>query len=309
MEWKGRGRVAVKLHPEEISAVIKERIRQYEETPEIRCMGRVVQTADGIARIYGLRECMLGELLEFSGGVYGMALNLEEDTVAAVLLGDQRQVNEGDKVKGTGHSVDVPVGDGLLGRVVNALGQPVDEKGPLQAGRRRPVEREAHGVMDRKSVNTPLQTGIKAIDAMVPIGRGQRELIIGDRQTGKTAIALDTILHQKGQGVKCIYVAIGQKASTVAQLVRTLEDFGAMEYTAVVVAAAGEPAPLQYLAPFAGCAMGEEWMEQGKDALISAGTQPRTAPSPCCCGVPPEGKPIREMCFISTPGCWSGRPA
>ena len=238
MEWKGRGRVAVKLHPEEISAVIKERIRQYEETPEIRCMGRVVQTADGIARIYGLRECMLGELLEFSGGVYGMALNLEEDTVAAVLLGDQRQVNEGDKVKGTGHSVDVPVGDGLLGRVVNALGQPVDEKGPLQAGRRRPVEREAHGVMDRKSVNTPLQTGIKAIDAMVPIGRGQRELIIGDRQTGKTAIALDTILHQKGQGVKCIYVAIGQKASTVAQLVRTLEDFGAMEYTAVVVAAA-----------------------------------------------------------------------
>lgn len=268
MEWKGRGRVAVKLHPEEISAVIKERIRQYEETPEIRCMGRVVQTADGIARIYGLRECMLGELLEFSGGVYGMALNLEEDTVAAVLLGDQRQVNEGDKVKGTGHSVDVPVGDGLLGRVVNALGQPVDEKGPLQAGRRRPVEREAHGVMDRKSVNTPLQTGIKAIDAMVPIGRGQRELIIGDRQTGKTAIALDTILHQKGQGVKCIYVAIGQKASTVAQLVRTLEDFGAMEYTAVVVAAAGEPAPLQYLAPFAGCAMGEEWMEQGKDALI-----------------------------------------
>ena len=202
MEWKGRGRVAVKLHPEEISAVIKERIRQYEETPEIRCMGRVVQTADGIARIYGLRECMLGELLEFSGGVYGMALNLEEDTVAAVLLGDQRQVNEGDKVKGTGHSVDVPVGDGLLGRVVNALGQPVDEKGPLQAGRRRPVEREAHGVMDRKSVNTPLQTGIKAIDAMVPIGRGQRELIIGDRQTGENGHCAGYHPASEGTGSK-----------------------------------------------------------------------------------------------------------
>ena len=255
------------MHPEEISAVIKERIRQYEEKPKIRHTGRVLQTADGIARIYGLKECMLGELLEFSGGVYGMALNLEEDTVAAMLLGDQRRVNEGDVVKCTGHGVEVPVGDVLLGRVVNALGDPVDKKGPLQT-RRRPAEREAHGVMDRKSVDTPLQTGIKAIDAMVPIGRGQRELIIGDRQTGKTAIALDTILNQRGQGVKCVYVAIGQKASTVAQLVRTLEEFGAMAYTTVVVAAAGDPAPLQYLAPFTGCAMGEEWMEQGGDALV-----------------------------------------
>ena len=256
------------LKPEEISSVIKEQIKNYKQKLETSDVGTVIQVADGIARIHGLENAMQGELLEFPGEVYGMVLNLEEDNVGSVLLGDSNSINEGDIVKTTGKVVEVPVGDAMLGRVVNALGQPIDGKGPISTTKSRPVERVASGVISRKSVDTPLQTGIKAIDAMVPIGRGQRELIIGDRQTGKTAIAIDTIINQKGQGVNCIYVAIGQKASTVASIVKTLTEYGAMAYTTVVVSTASELAPLQYIAPYAGCAIGEEWMESGKDVLV-----------------------------------------
>ena len=256
------------LRPEEISSVIKEQIKQYSTKLETSDIGTVIQVADGIARIHGLEKAMQGELLEFPGEVYGMVLNLEEDNVGAVLLGDRRNINEGDIVKTTGRVVEVPVGDQLTGRVVNSLGQPIDNKGPIETDKYRPIERVASGVISRKSVDTPIQTGIKAIDAMVPIGRGQRELIIGDRQTGKTAIAIDTIINQKGQGVHCIYVAIGQKASTVANIVKTLEEFGAMDYTTVVASTASELAPLQYIAPYAGCAIGEEWMERGEDVLV-----------------------------------------
>ena len=256
------------LKPEEISSVIKEQIKRYAAQLEVADVGTVIQVADGIARIHGLDNAMQGELLEFPGEVYGMVLNLEEDNVGAVLLGNQKNINEGDTVKTTGRVVEVPVGDAMLGRVVNALGQPIDGKGPIETDRYRQIERVASGVISRKSVDTPLQTGIKAIDSMVPIGRGQRELIIGDRQTGKTAIAIDTIINQKGQNVKCIYVAIGQKASTVDSLVKTLEEFGAMSYTTVVASTASELAPLQYIAPYAGCAIGEEWMEAGQDVLI-----------------------------------------
>ncbi len=256
------------LRPEEISSVIKDEIKKYSTEFEVSDVGTVIQVADGIARIHGLEKAMQGELLEFPNEVYGMVLNLEEDNVGAVLLGDTSNINEGDTVKTTGRVTTVPVGDAMLGRVVNALGQPIDGKGPINTTKVRPVERVASGVISRKSVDTPLQTGIKAIDSMVPIGRGQRELIIGDRQTGKTAIAVDTILNQKDQDVLCIYVAIGQKASTVANIVKTLEDNGAMDYTTVVAATASELAPLQYIAPYAGCAIGEEWMEAGKDVLI-----------------------------------------
>lgn len=256
------------LRPEEISSVIKEQIKQYSTKLETSDIGTVIQVADGIARIHGLDEAMQGELLEFSGEVYGMVLNLEEDNVGAVLLGDQTNISEGDVVKTTGRVVEVPVGDAMTGRVVNSLGQPIDGKGPIESDKYRPIERVASGVISRKSVDTPLQTGIKAIDAMVPIGRGQRELIIGDRQTGKTAIALDTIINQKGEGVHCIYVAIGQKSSTVANIVKTLEEHGAMDYTTVVASTASELAPLQYIAPYAGCAIGEEWMENGEDVLV-----------------------------------------
>ena len=256
------------LRPEEISSVIKEQIKRYSTELEVSDVGTVIQVADGIARIHGLEKAMQGELLEFPGEVYGMVLNLEEDNVGAVLLGDSRNINEGDTVKTTGRVVEVPVGDAMLGRVVNALGQPIDGKGPVNTEKFRQIERVASGVITRKSVDTPLQTGIKAIDAMVPIGRGQRELIIGDRQTGKTAIAIDTIINQKGQNVKCIYVAIGQKASTVASIVKTLEEYGAMSYTTVVASTASELAPLQYIAPYAGCAIGEEWMEQGQAVLV-----------------------------------------
>ena len=256
------------LRPEEISSVIKEQIKRYASELEVSDVGTVIQVADGIARVHGLENAMQGELLEFPGEVYGMVLNLEEDNVGAVLLGSNKNINEGDTVKTTGRVVEVPVGDVMLGRVVNALGQPIDGKGPIQTDKYRKIERVASGVITRKSVDTPLQTGIKAIDSMVPIGRGQRELIIGDRQTGKTAIAIDTIINQKGQGVKCIYVAIGQKASTVASIVKTLEEFGALSYTTVVAATASELAPLQYIAPYAGCAIGEEWMENGEDVLV-----------------------------------------
>ena len=256
------------LRPEEISSVIKEQIKRYSTELEVSDVGTVIQVADGIARIHGLEKAMQGELLEFPGEVYGMVLNLEEDNVGAVLLGDSRNVNEGDTVKTTGRVVEVPVGDALTGRVVNALGQPIDGKGPIVTDKYRKIERVASGVITRKSVSVPLQTGIKAIDAMVPIGRGQRELIIGDRQTGKTAIAIDTIINQKGQGVHCIYVAIGQKASIVASIVKTLEEYGAMAYTTVVASTASELAPLQYIAPYSGCAIGEEWMENGGDVLV-----------------------------------------
>ncbi|MBQ8857283.1 MAG: F0F1 ATP synthase subunit alpha [Lachnospiraceae bacterium] len=256
------------LRPEEISSVIKEQIKQYAGQMEVSDVGTVIQVADGIARIHGLENAMQGELLEFPGEVFGMVLNLEEDNVGAVLLGDHKNINEGDTVKTTGRVVEVPVGDCMLGRVVNALGQPIDGKGPIQADKFRQIERVASGVISRKSVDTPLQTGIKAIDSMIPIGRGQRELIIGDRQTGKTAIAIDTIINQKGKDVKCIYVAIGQKASTVATIVKTLEEHGAFAYTTVVASTASELAPLQYIAPYAGCAIGEEWMENGEDVLV-----------------------------------------
>ena len=256
------------LKPEEISSVIKEEIKRYSSHMSVAEVGTVIQVADGIARIHGLEKAMQGELLEFPHGVRGMVLNLEEDNVGAVLLGDATNIEEGDIVKTTGTVVEVPVGDEMIGRVVNALGQPIDGKGPISSRKFRKIERVASGVIDRKSVDTPLQTGIKAIDSMVPIGRGQRELIIGDRQTGKTAIAIDTIINQKGQNVKCIYVAIGQKASTVANIVKTLEENGAMDYTTVVASTSSELAPLQYIAPYSGCAIGEEWMENGEDVLI-----------------------------------------
>ena len=256
------------LRPEEISAIIRKEIEGYSNQATMDEVGTILEVGDGIVRIFGLANAMAGELLELPGGVMGMVQNLEEDNVGAVLLGDDSNIKEGDLVKRTGRVAEVPVGDSMIGRVVNALGQPIDGKGPILTDKTRPVERVAHGVLERKSVDTPLQTGIKAIDAMVPIGRGQRELIIGDRQTGKTAIALDTIINQRGKNVLCIYVAIGQKASTVAQLVKNLEEHGAMDYTTVVAATASELAPLQFLAPYSGCAIGEEWMEEGKDVLI-----------------------------------------
>ena len=256
------------LRPEEISAVLKEQIKNYKNRLESSDFGTVIQVGDGIARVYGLENCMAGELLEFTGNTYGMALNLEEDNVGAVILGSDRDIREGDIVKPMGRVVEVPVGENMLGRVVNALGQPIDGKGTIVTKESRPIECAAPGVLQRKSVNQPLQTGIKAIDSMIPIGKGQRELIIGDRQTGKTAIAIDTIINQKGKDVICIYVAIGQKKSTVAQLVQNLENKGAMDYTIVVSATASEVAPLQYIAPYAGCAMAEHFMYQGKDVLI-----------------------------------------
>lgn len=256
------------LRPEEISAVIKAQIRKYETKLELEDTGTVIQVGDGIARVHGLDKCMSGELLEFPNEVFGMVLNLEEDSVGAVLFGSDTLIVEGDLVKRTQRIVEVPTGDALLGRVVNALGQPLDGKGPIQATSFRPIEGPAPGVIDRKSVHQPLQTGIKAIDSMIPIGRGQRELIIGDRQTGKTTIAIDTIVNQKNENVICIYVAIGQKQSTVAQIVKNLEENDALRYTIVVASSASDPAPLQYISPYAGVAMAEAFMYEGKDVLI-----------------------------------------
>ena len=256
------------LRPEEISSVIKEQIKNYKGKLDVSDFGTVIQVGDGIARVYGLEKCMAGELLQFGEDTFGMAQNLEEDNVGAVILGSDRNIKEGDIVKPTGAVVEVPVGEELIGRVVNSLGQPLDGKGAIRTKERRPVESPAPGVLPRRSVHQPLQTGIKAIDSMIPIGRGQRELIIGDRQTGKTAIAIDTILNQKDSDVICIYVAIGQKASTVAQLTQTLEDKGAMDYSIIVSATASDAAPLQYLAPYAGCAMGEHFRDKGKHVLI-----------------------------------------
>lgn len=256
------------LRPEEISSVIKDMIKQYDNKLDTVDVGTVIEVGDGIARIHGLDNCMAGELLEFPAGLYGMVLNLEEDNVGCVLLGSDRTLKEGDTAKRTGRIVEVPVGEAMIGRVVNSLGQPLDGKGPINSDKFRPIESKAPGVIERKSVSVPLQTGIKAIDSLIPIGRGQRELIIGDRQTGKTTIVVDTILNQKDQNVICIYVAIGQKASTVAQIVDTLEKNGAMDYSIVVTASASELAPLQYMAPYTGVAMAEEFMYSGKDVLI-----------------------------------------
>lgn len=256
------------IRPEEISSILKEQIQNYKTVLEVSDEGTVISVSDGIARIYGLQSAMSGELLEFPGEVYGMALNLEENNIGVVILGPFSHIKEGDKVKRTGKVVEVPAGEAMIGRVVNALGQPIDGKGPIKTDKFRPLEAPAPGVIYRKSVHEPMQTGLKAIDSMVPIGRGQRELIIGDRQTGKTAVAIDTIINQKGQDVICIYVAIGQKKSTVANVVHTLETQGAMDYSIVVSASASEPAPLLYLAPYAGCAMGEEFMYNGKHVLI-----------------------------------------
>ncbi|MDI3269939.1 MAG: F0F1 ATP synthase subunit alpha [Bacillota bacterium] len=256
------------IKPDEIAEIIKEQIEKFDYRTEMAEEGTVLSVGDGIAHIWGLRDAVAGEMLEFPGGVYGIALNLEKETVGAVMMGPDTHIQEGDPVRRTGRIIEVPVGEALIGRVVNALGQPIDGKGPLETPHRRPVESAAPGVMDRQNVKEPLQTGLKAVDALIPIGRGQRELIIGDRSTGKTAMVVDTILNQKGEDVICIYVAIGQKASSVAQVVRVLDDHGAMDYTIVVAATASDPAPLQYIAPYAGCAMGEYFMYNGKHALV-----------------------------------------
>lgn len=258
----------MQLRPEEISAVIKEQIKNYRTKIDMDDVGTVVQIGDGIARLHGLDKCMANELLEFEGGVYAMALSLEEDSISAVMLGSSENIKEGDTVRRTGRVVCVPVGEKLLGRVVNALGQPIDAKGPIEAAEIRPVESPAYGIIERRSVYQPVQTGIKAIDSMIPIGKGQRELIIGDKQTGKTAIGIDTIINQRGKDMICVYVAIGQKNSTVLRVVDSLEKAGAMDYTIVVAATAAEPAPLQYIAPYAGVTMAEYFMQQGKDVLI-----------------------------------------
>ncbi|MGE5677527.1 MAG: F0F1 ATP synthase subunit alpha [Pseudomonadota bacterium] len=256
------------IKPDEISGILKERIKHFDQRLQSNDVGSVIQVGDGIARIYGLRTCMVNELLEFSNGVYGMALNLEEDNIGCVLLGSDKDIKEGDPVKSTGRIVEVPVGEGLLGRVVDALGNPIDGKGAVKFDKYRATTTTAPGIVARKPVKQPLQTGIKIVDALTPIGRGQRQLIIGDRQTGKTSIAIDAIINQKGKDCLCVYVAIGQKASTVALIVETLKNKGAMEYTTVVSASASDPAPLQYLAPYSGCAMAEEFMYNGKDVLI-----------------------------------------
>ncbi|RNC28878.1 MAG: ATP synthase subunit alpha [Candidatus Dichloromethanomonas elyunquensis] len=256
------------LRPEEISSIIKQQIERYDCALEVVDVGTVIQVGDGIARIYGLEKAMSGELLEFPGGVYGMAMNLEEDNIGSVILGPYEDIKEGDQVKRTGRIVEVPVGEALIGRVVNVLGQPVDGKGDIAASGYRPIESPAPGVIDRKGVHEPLQTGLKSIDSMVPIGRGQRELIIGDRQTGKTALAVDTIINQKGQNCICIYVAIGQKQSTVAGVVKKLEEYGAMDYSIVVMATASDPAPIVYIAPYSGCTMGEYFRDKGQHVLV-----------------------------------------
>ncbi len=278
----------MELQPEEITKIIRAQIKNYEAKMEVSETGVVILVGDGIAKASGLEKCMAGELVEFPDGSYGMAQNLEEDTVSIVILGSDQGIKEGDTVKRTGKVVSVPVGDALIGRVVNALGEPIDGKGSIAAADFKPIESPAPGIIERQHVNRPLQTGIKAIDSMIPIGRGQRELIIGDRQTGKTTIATDTIVNQKGKDMICIYVAIGQKASSVTRLVEDLRKRGAMEYTVVVAATASSPDPLQYLAPYSGCALGEYFMSQGKDVLIVY-DDPVQARCSVSCTVPAAG--------------------
>ena len=258
----------MRISPDEVSAVIREQMEKFRASAELTGVGRVLQVGDGVARVYGLRDAMMGEMVEFPGGVYGLAHNLEEDNVGCILLGRDTEIKEGDVVKTTGRIIETPVGDALLGRVVNALGEPVDGKGPIAAREHRAIETRAPSVVERQPVKEPLQTGLKVIDVMTPIGRGQRELIIGDRQTGKTAVAVDAIINQKGQKVVCIYVAVGQKLSTVARVADVLARHGAMEYTTIVAATANAPAPQQYIAPYAGCAMGEHYRDAGKHALV-----------------------------------------
>ena len=303
----------MQIKAEEISSIIKEKIKGFDKQVDVKETGSVIQVGDGIAKVYGLDGAMAGEMLEFPGGLYGIALNLEEDNVGAVLMGDDVGVKEGDPVKRTGRIAEIPVGEALIGRVVNAIGQPIDGKGPIKATLSSRIEVVAPGVNTRQSVREPLQTGIKAIDAMIPIGRGQRELIIGDRQTGKTAIAVDTIINQKGLDVFCIYVAIGQKRSTVARVVKTLEENHAMDYSIVVAATASDAAPMQYLAPFSGAAIGEYFRDNGKHALIVYDDLSKHAVAYCqflCCSVVRQAaKPIRATCSICTPGCWSVQPS
>ena len=299
--------------PEEVSSVLEQELERYESRLKVESVGTVLQVGDGIARIWGLDDAMAGELLQFPGDVTGMVLNLEEDNVGAALFSSADSVSKGDTVRRTGRLASVPVGEAMIGRVVNAIGQPVDGKGPIATDSFRPLEGGAPGVVERQPVNEPLQTGLKAIDSMIPIGRGQRELIIGDRQTGKTAIAIDTIINQKGGDLHCIYVAIGQKDSTVAKVVKILEDAGAMEYTTVVAASASESAPLQYIAPYTGCAIGEDFRYQGKHALWSTtifpSTRRPTASCRCSCAVRRGARRIRATCSTSTRGCWSARPS
>lgn len=303
----------MKISSDEITSVIKKQIESYKVDLNVDEVGTVLEVGDGIAHIYGLENCMSGELLELPHGVYGMALNLEESNVGAVLLGKYETIKEGDTVKRTGRLMQVPVGESIIGRVVNSLGQALDGKGEIKTDTYRDIEIKAPGIADRQPVNVPLQTGLKAIDSMVPIGRGQRELIIGDRGTGKTAVAIDTILNQKGQNVICIYVSIGQKNANAVRVYDKLQKEGAMDYSIIVHAGAAEGSPMQYLAPYAGASIGEYFMHQGKDVLIILMIFPNmrwlTAPCPCCCAVRRDVKLIRVTFFISIPVFWNGQHA
>jgi F-type H+-transporting ATPase subunit alpha len=295
----------ISIRPDEISSIIRQQIEQYDQQVKVSNVGTVLQVGDGIARIYGLEKAMAGELLEFEDGTIGIALNLEEDNVGAVLMGDGREIQEGSSVKATGRIAEVPVGDAMIGRVVDALGRPIDGKGDIPTSETRLIESPAPGIVSRKSVYEPMQTGITAIDAMIPIGRGQRELIIGDRQTGKTAIAVDTILNQKGENVVCVYVAIGQKASTVAQVVNVFQERGALDYTIVVAANASDPATLQYLAPYTGASLAEYFMYKGKHTLVIYDDLTKQAQAyrqmSLLLRLLQGGKLIREMYFTSIP--------
>ena len=299
----------MQLNPSEISELIKSRIQSLGTTSESRTQGTIISVTDGICRIHGLADVMQGEMLEFPKNTYGLALNLERDSVGAVILGEYEHISEGDTVKCTGQILSVPIGPELIGRVVNSLGQPIDGKGPVNAKLTDVIEKVAPGVIARKSVSQPVQTGLKSIDAMVPVGRGQRELIIGDRQTGKTAVAVDTIINQKGKDLFCIYVAIGQKASTIANVVRKLEEHGAMAYTIVVAATASESAAMQFIAPYSGCTMGEYFRDRGQDALIIYDDLTKqawpTVRFHCCCVARQVAKPILETCSICTRACLS----
>jgi len=298
------------LKAEEIGKILVKQLEGVGTEIDFSEVGTVISVGDGIAKVYGLERAMAGELLQFENGMYAMVFNLEEDSVGIVLFGDSTEVKEGDEVRRTKRIVSVPVGEALIGRVVNALGEPLDNKGPIENNGFFPVERIAPGIIDRRSVHEPLQTGLKAIDSMIPIGRGQRELIIGDRQTGKTAVAIDTIINQKGQDVICIYVAVGQKKSTVAQVVKRLEEEGAMDYTVVVAATASDAAPLLYLAPYSGCAMGEYFMDNGKHVLLVYDDLTKhTVKFPCCSAVRRDAKHTQGTCSISTPDCWNGPPS
>lgn len=303
----------MQLNPSEISELIKSRIQGIDGGAEVRNQGTVISVADGICRIHGLSDVMQGEMLEFPGNTFGLAMNLERDSVGAVILGAYEHISEGDTVKCTGRILEVPIGPELCGRVVNALGQPIDGKGPVNTSLTSPIEKIAPGVIARESVGQPMQTGLKSIDAMVPIGRGQRELIIGDRQTGKSAVAVDAIINQKGQGVTCIYVAIGQKASTIKNIVRSLEQHGAMEYTIVVAASASESAAMQYISAYSGCTMGEYFRDRGEDALIVYDDLSKQAVAyrqiSCCCAAHQAAKRTQATCSTCTAVCWNAQLA